>query len=387
VSIAVELAINRWEERIAAERPRLVGLCQRITGDIGSAEDLTQETLAEAWRLRDRLSDEQGFDRWLSAIARNLCRRWMRAQGREAAESGHDLPDIAGDWDLEVELERSELASLLDRALGLLPPHTRAELVARYVENLPLSEIAERLGQGQGAVAMRIQRGKLALRKLLTTELRHEAVAFGLLDGTAAWQETRIWCPFCGLARLRGSFIPGIHLRLRCPHCCAVHPPGFNVCCIDERNSSREELRALLGNLKTFRPALNRVLDSTAEHYGSHLASGALPCRRCGRPSPLRFEAPEPVTHPPSLMDEPQLHARCPECGAISHEALKHLALQVPEVRAFWRAHPRMRVLPYRMVERDGAGTWLTAFESLTDGSRIDVGANPRTLEPAALAR
>ncbi|MGI8968655.1 MAG: hypothetical protein ACR2GA_06090 [Chloroflexota bacterium] len=37
--------------------------------------------------------------------------------------------------DLEVELEQSELATLLDHALTLLPPETRAGLVAHYIED------------------------------------------------------------------------------------------------------------------------------------------------------------------------------------------------------------------------------------------------------------
>src|SRR5262245_40122961 len=62
-----------WGE---ADRRRLVGLCAAVSGDREAAEDLAQETLLEAWRNAHKLRDPEGVDRWLAAIARNVCRRW-----------------------------------------------------------------------------------------------------------------------------------------------------------------------------------------------------------------------------------------------------------------------------------------------------------------------
>jgi DNA-directed RNA polymerase specialized sigma24 family protein len=68
-----------------AQRRRLVRLCAGISGDHGAAEDLAQETLLEAWRNRHKLHDPAGADRWLAAIARNVCRRWASSRGRDVA--------------------------------------------------------------------------------------------------------------------------------------------------------------------------------------------------------------------------------------------------------------------------------------------------------------
>ncbi len=67
---------------------------------------------------------------WLSAIARNVSLRWTRRHGREHARHVHLRDDgdeaapsteegLADEFDLEVELERGELAELLDRASGV----------------------------------------------------------------------------------------------------------------------------------------------------------------------------------------------------------------------------------------------------------------------------
>ncbi|MBI3971765.1 MAG: sigma-70 family RNA polymerase sigma factor [Chloroflexi bacterium] len=66
---------------------------------------------------------------------------------------------------MELELERAELADLLDRAMALLPPETRLVLVERLIEQIPQAEVALRLGLSEGAVEARLHRGKLALRR------------------------------------------------------------------------------------------------------------------------------------------------------------------------------------------------------------------------------
>ncbi|MBA3310894.1 MAG: RNA polymerase sigma factor [Nocardioidaceae bacterium] len=191
-----------WGE---SERHRLVRLCGAISGDWDAAEDLAQETLLEAWRSADKLLDEAGAERWLAAIARNVCLRWARRRGRDVAllarvdaamEASVSPFDEA---DVEVELERTELIDLLDRALALLPPTTRDVLVDRYVHESPHAEIAARLGISADAVSMRLSRGKIVLRRLFQSQLREEAVAFGLVDESDRnWRETRVWCVDCG---------------------------------------------------------------------------------------------------------------------------------------------------------------------------------------------
>src|SRR5260221_558540 len=75
-----------------------------------------------------------------SQLSHNVCRRWIRNQGRETTrfmpldDGGNcptpDLADsLADETDLELELERHELANLLDQAMALLPQETRTVLI------------------------------------------------------------------------------------------------------------------------------------------------------------------------------------------------------------------------------------------------------------------
>ena len=225
----------RHHEGWAGERARLVRLCARLTGNAAAADDLAQETLLEAWRSQQALRDPDRFSAWLSGIALNVCRRWMRRQqsplARARSLDGAPAEDLTllDEWladpdEIELALERKELAALLDRALALLPEETRDALLSHYLEEAPLAQIAERLGVQASAVAVRLQRGRLALRRLLTTELRGEMSAFSAhAESEASWEETSLWCAVCGRRRLLGRYdVHGGELWLRCPDCCAA---------------------------------------------------------------------------------------------------------------------------------------------------------------------
>lgn len=215
---ATHLALLR-PEQLGAERPRLVRLGYRLTGSLDAAEDLAQETLFDALRNAHKLHDPTGYPRWLSAIARNVCRRWNERRGQErarlllpaggdsAAADAADLLNIAADdFDLDVALERRELVTLLDRALAMLPTESREVLIARYVRDSPYGEIAARLGLNGPTVRKRLERGRLRLKQLLATHFIHEAAAFGLADQLLAdWEETSIWYPCCGRRHLLGK--------------------------------------------------------------------------------------------------------------------------------------------------------------------------------------
>src|SRR6266567_4837271 len=106
-----QFIIQDLEEVLSGERTRIVGLCAMLTGNVDVAEDLAQEVLLEAWRSIERLRDAEQFSRWLSGIARNVCLRWARKQGRDLAhvaqqQADQDMPleeQVAADFDVEFE--------------------------------------------------------------------------------------------------------------------------------------------------------------------------------------------------------------------------------------------------------------------------------------------
>jgi RNA polymerase sigma factor (sigma-70 family) len=371
----------QFEAALQAERARLVRLCARLSGDPYAAEDLAQETLIEAWRQRQRLHDPSGYAQWLSAIARNICLRWARQHGRERAHlidvpSGNDstrpsvVEQLPDSLDLEVELERGELARLLDRALALLPGETRAALVARYVEQMPVAEVAARLGLTEGAVAVRLHRGRLALRRVLETKLRDEASAYDLAGDLAlTWRPTTIWCPHCGQHRLlvRTSQAADPRFWTRCPDCHSVAGAYFV-------QVTRTSPLASSG----FRRTLFSVVAETGDYFRRAFQSGAARCSRCGRRLPA-------VTH---ISDGKHLSqgarivgAWCDACDAGCWTYHAEMVLYLPAGRRFWQRHKRIRALPEQEVELGGRPALVTSFEDVATTARLEVVSARDTLK------
>lgn len=362
-------------EDVSSSRDGVVRLCARLTGRPDVAEDLAQEALFLAWRHESALRDSDKRQQWILGIARNLCLRWRRAQGRErACVSGADdeqqiiaeLPEENAD--LEVELERNELAALLDRAIGLLPQETRDLLVQSYIEERPHSEIGHRLRLSESAVKARLHRGRIALRQVFSQELRDEAVAYGLGEPTVdTWQETRIWCPQCGERRLMVRFAesPG-PIAFRCP-ACSPEPEHISL----EYRLANSHFSRLIGRLRRPKAILNRVYPWAHEYFSRAVEEEGSRCTNCGQPVRLQMLRPEWV--PADSDGESRLYLLCEACGEGVSASLGGQVLALPQVQRFWREHPRMRTLPGRLVEAEGRVAVVTTFEAVDGGARLDV--------------
>jgi Sigma-70, region 4 len=284
-----------------------------------------------------------------------------------------DIP--SGQEDLALDLERDELADLLDRALALLPPETRRVLVEKYVEELPVGEIAARLGLSTGAIAVRLHRGRLALHRVLATDLRQEAASYGLAaPAEDGWQETRIWCPLCGQHRLTGRFVPAAgELALRCPACTLV--PDTYI--------AYAQLPELMHGIKSYKPALSRLLTWSDAYYRQRLADRIVPCMFCGHPSQLRDGLPGDI--PDMLRQISPLYIKCERCGEITSTAHAAIALCLPEGQRFWKVHPRIQLQSCTETEAAGSRAIVSRFASVTDSARFDVVTTRDTVEVIAV--
>ena len=341
------------------QRARLIRLCTRMTGRSDVAEDLAQETLLEAWKHLHTLRDPQCFSSWLAGIARNLCLRWQRAQARERTHideqqraSQHLADDgaapLVGEVDLELELERRELAELLDRALALLPAETRLLLIERYIQESPLAEIASRLGISLGTATKRLQRGRLAFRHTLSTNFQEELAPYLLLNAGGGWQATRLWCFVCGQRHLYARVEPTIVQFA----CLKDGPQRPHACFTVQRKGSIQGYRRLFSSLLTWIECF----------YGPYLALGQIPCPGCGQSGPITIDP-----------DGLGLQVRCPVCQKQGREWYGSLSLAQSPVRQFWQEQNKIRLLPTQDIETEGRLGLVVPFESVGSQARIAV--------------
>ncbi len=144
---------------------RLAGL---ILGNGADAEDATQDAMAAAWRARRALHDPVAFEGWFDRILVNTCRDRLRRKRRIAF--------VSFDPDSDDRAAPDPFVRVLDtdrvlRGLRGLTPEERTVIALHYWSDLPLSEVAGRLGWPVGTVKTRLHAGLEKLRSSVTDEM------------------------------------------------------------------------------------------------------------------------------------------------------------------------------------------------------------------------
>jgi RNA polymerase sigma-70 factor, ECF subfamily len=139
---------DRWAEEAFYRRHvlQVVGLAQRLLGNSWDAEDVAQETFIAAFQLWGQLRDLERARSWLMQIAVRQVhrkfrkRRLLRLLGLDRGVDDLPLEALARD-DTAAEV-RSELM-VLESVLKSMPPKRKIAWMLRYVEGLPLEEVAQ----------------------------------------------------------------------------------------------------------------------------------------------------------------------------------------------------------------------------------------------------
>ena len=163
---ADDAAFRAWyEESLPHVYRYLYNRCGRRS-DV--AEELSQETFLEA--VRSRHDADRGDRRsWLIGIARHRLLDHFRRQARRERTF---LRLVSTRPPVAITMDRSHPDELIVAALERLPAHQRAAVVLRYVDDLPVREVARLLGRSEGATESLLSRGREALRRLLSEEVR-----------------------------------------------------------------------------------------------------------------------------------------------------------------------------------------------------------------------
>ena len=160
---AMETLYNRYEAAVFR-------LAYRILHCADDADDVRQETFVRVFGSLSRYRQEAAFKTYVLAICSNLCRDRLRGEkrhpehlyGLEPSEVNR-AADATGDpaRHVQKEAERDKVR----RAIESLSPLHRETLHLRYVEELPMEEIARVAGCSQFAVPVRLFRARKAFEK------------------------------------------------------------------------------------------------------------------------------------------------------------------------------------------------------------------------------
>jgi len=140
--------------------PKIVRQLALLTGDLGEAEDVTQEAFERAWLHWSVVESCASPEAWVRTVARRLAvSRWRRMRNASAAWLRHGPPPE------QPELDHEHFALL--EALRELPTKQRVAIVLHHLADLSVQQVAEETGSSVSAVKQQLVRGRAALAVLL----------------------------------------------------------------------------------------------------------------------------------------------------------------------------------------------------------------------------
>ena len=151
-----------FEAWLVAREPALQRTAHLLTGEVHTAQDLVQDTLAKVYLSWDRIRDRGSVDAYARKILLNEHRTaWRRPVRRreQITEVVPDLPAVGEVYDGRREA--------VWRFVCSLPPRQRAVVVLRFYEQLTEVEIAGLMGISEGTVKSQSSRALAALRAAL----------------------------------------------------------------------------------------------------------------------------------------------------------------------------------------------------------------------------
>jgi RNA polymerase sigma-70 factor (ECF subfamily) len=150
---------------------KLFGICIRILGERGEAEDALQDIFVSVWRKAGTFDAAKASPiTWLAALARN------RSIDRKRSQASRATTATMGDEAMEVpdeaphalaRLETAEESGRIDLCLGELEDRQNRAIRAAFYEGLSYPEVARRSAVPLGTMKSWVRRGLLRLRECL----------------------------------------------------------------------------------------------------------------------------------------------------------------------------------------------------------------------------
>lgn len=145
---------NDIREKIIKYSDMLYKICIVILCNEHDVQDVIQDTFCRYLEKKPEFHDEEHEKAWLIKVATNICRDMMRFKIRHPKISIDEVENS-----LTVPEQKETLRELLE-----LPVKQKTVIYLHYVEGYQIKEIANILGTTEGAVKMRLKRGKEQMR-------------------------------------------------------------------------------------------------------------------------------------------------------------------------------------------------------------------------------
>lgn len=146
----------------------------RLEGRIPDVEEIVQETFLAALQSLHRFRGRSTLFTWMCGIAKNHISKFRRSRSRERIAGAleaveNEIAEIVTQLEQEElpdsVLEREETEDLVGATMASLPVRYQAVLHDKYIESLPVNEIARLRNSTPKAVESTLSRARSAFRR------------------------------------------------------------------------------------------------------------------------------------------------------------------------------------------------------------------------------
>ncbi|MEM9834120.1 MAG: RNA polymerase sigma factor [Bacteroidota bacterium] len=160
-------SIQAWKALAQVWYPRMYRLAYRYFNDSEMAQEVSQQTMVQAWENVHQLREPAQFSAWMYRLLWNQCHQMNRkvAQQQRQQQDLDNLRNPLSSSDADEPLLQQERERLVKRALTYLPSEQRQVVLLKEYEQLTFKEIAQVLAISENTAKSRMYYALKALRK------------------------------------------------------------------------------------------------------------------------------------------------------------------------------------------------------------------------------
>lgn len=167
-----------FDHLVTVHQEKIARLVHRLLGWSSDVDDLVQDVFVDALRNLHRFDGRSSVLTWLTRLTINRCRthqrrQWLRrflslprGEGR-----GEGAPDTVDSRDPADRVITQETNHQVHAAIRQLNQKDREIIVLRYLEELPIEEIAKTLKLSRSATDVRLTRARSRLERIMKPTL------------------------------------------------------------------------------------------------------------------------------------------------------------------------------------------------------------------------
>jgi len=158
---------SAFEQLIKRYQYHVLKTISSLIHDRHTAQDVAQETFLQAWKDLGKLNEKHKFGGWLTRIAINLSKLWLRSQrkyqGNTTSLEAIEL-DVVSIAPLRIH-ESEKLRQEIWEAIDELSTAQREVVILHYISGYSYKEIGEMLSISSSTVLGRLQKARNQLRR------------------------------------------------------------------------------------------------------------------------------------------------------------------------------------------------------------------------------